>query len=119
MPTLTDIAGVKSPEKLDGISFLPTLLGEKGQKQHETMYWEFHEQNGRQAIRKGSWKLVKYNVLIPQKTTTELFDLSKDPGEENNLANKYPNIVKELSTLIAGSRIPSDVYKFQQQTVIQ
>lgn len=119
MPTLTDIAGVKSPEKLDGISFLPTLLGEKGQKQHETMYWEFHEQNGRQAIRKGSWKLVKYNVLIPQKTTTELFDLSKDPGEENDLANKYPNIVKELSTLMAGSRIPSDVYKFQQQTVIQ
>ena len=119
MPTLTDIAGVKSPEKLDGISFLPTLLGEKSQKQHETMYWEFHEQNGRQAIRKGSWKLVKYNVLIPAKTTTELFDLSKDPGEENNLANKYPDIVKELSKLLAGSRIPSDVYKFQQQTVIQ
>jgi arylsulfatase A-like enzyme len=119
MPTLTEIAGAKTPENIDGISFLPTLLGKEGQKKHETMYWEFHEQNGRQAIRKDSWKLVRYQVLIPAKTTTELYDLSKDPGEENNLADKHPDVVKELLKVMAQSRTPSDVYNFQLETIIK
>ena len=49
MPTLNEIAGIKSSGKIDGISFLPTLLGKEGQKNHETLYWEFHELNGGQA----------------------------------------------------------------------
>ncbi len=113
MPTLTEIAGAKSSENIDGLSFLPVLLGKGGQKEHESMYWEFHEQNGRQAVRKGNWKLVRYQVLIPAKTTTELYDLSKDLGEENNVAGKHPEIVADLLKIMAQSRIPSDVFKFQ------
>ena len=119
MPTLTEIAGAKTPENLDGLSFLPVLLGKGVQKKHDSMYWEFHEQNGRQAVRKGNWKLVRYNVLIPAKTTTELYDLGKDLGEENNIADKNPEIVTELLKIMAQSRIPSDVFKFQQETVIK
>jgi len=119
LPTLTEIAGAKTPENLDGISFLPVLLGKGGQKKHDSMYWEFHEQNGRQAVRKDKWKLVSYNVLIPAKRTTELYDLSKDKGEENNIADKNPEIVAELLKIIAQSRNPSDVFKFQQETVIK
>jgi arylsulfatase A-like enzyme len=119
MPTLTEIAGAKTAENLDGLSFLPVLLGQGGQKNHDSMYWEFHEQNGRQAVRKGNWKLVRYNVLIPAKTTTELYDLSKDKGEENNIADKNPEIVAALLKIMAQSRIPSDVFKFQQETVIK
>ena len=40
MPTVAELAGVKSPQKIDGISFLPTLLGKSGQKVHKSMYWE-------------------------------------------------------------------------------
>lgn len=119
MPTLTEIAGAKTPEILDGLSFLPALLGQGGQKKHDSMYWEFHEQNGRQAVRKGEWKLVRYNVLIPAKTTTELYDLSNDKGEENNIAEKNPEIVSGLLKIMAQSRVPSDVFKFQQETVIK
>lgn len=113
LPTLTELAGVPTPENRDGISFLPTLLGKKGQKNHASLYWEFHEQNGRQAIRKGNWKLVSYNVLIPEKTTTELFDLKTDLGETNNVADKYPEIVKELLKEMALARTPSEAFKFQ------
>ena len=49
----------------------------------------------RGAIRKGNWKLIKV-ALLPGKT--ELFDLSKDPGEWQNLADKHPEVVKDLET---------------------
>jgi len=115
MPTLAEIAGAKNPTNIDGISFLPTLLNKTGQKNHETLYWEFHELDGRQAIRKNNWKLIRYQIFIPAKTTTELYDLSKDPGEESNVADKHPEIVTELLKLMAESRVPSDIFKFQSE----
>ncbi|MFA5328503.1 MAG: arylsulfatase [Prolixibacteraceae bacterium] len=119
LPTITEIAGVNAPQNIDGISFLPTLLGNSGQKQHESMYWEFHEQNGRQAVRKGDWKLVRYNVSIPEKITTELYNLKTDLGEENNVAAETPKIVKELLEIMKTARTPSDVFKFGSETVIK
>jgi arylsulfatase A-like enzyme len=112
MPTLTELAGVQLPPNRDGLSFLPTLLGKKGQQEHESLYWEFHELDGRQALRKGNWKLVRYKVLVPAKTTTELYDLSKDLGEANNVADQHPDIVAGLLKELARSRVPSDYFKF-------
>ncbi len=110
MPTIAELVGEKIPEKIDGISFLPTLLGKSGQKQHQSMYWEFHEQDGRQAVRMVDWKLVRYNVSIPEKITTELYNLKTDVGEEINVAGKNPEIVKQMLEIMENSRIPSDVF---------
>jgi arylsulfatase A-like enzyme len=118
MPTIADIVGSKAPEKIDGISFLPTLLGKSGQKTHESMYWEFHENNGRQAVRKGDWKFIRYNVSIPEKITTELYNLKTDPGEETNVATKYPKIVQEMLQIMKDSRTPSDVFTFGSENVV-
>jgi arylsulfatase A len=112
LPTLAELSGTKTPEKIDGISFLPTLLGEKGQKQHKYLYWEFHERAGRKAIRKGIWKLVKYNIQNPDLFKIELFDLSKDVGEQNDLSALKPEIVIELSALMDSARTDSEVFKF-------
>jgi arylsulfatase A len=112
MPTIADIVGTKIPEKIDGISFLPTLLGKSGQKAHESMYWEFHENNGRQAVRKGDWKLIRYDVSIPEKITTELYNLKTDLGEETNVAVQNPKIVKEMLEIMKNSRTPSAVFNF-------
>lgn len=112
MPTLAGIAGAKTPENIDGISFLPTLLGKSGQKTHKSLYWEFHESNGRQAVRKGDWKLVRYQVSIPEKATTELYNLKTDPGETTNLASANPKIVKEMLEIMKNSRTPSEVFTF-------
>ena len=61
---MAEIAGIKETPGLDGISFLPTLLGKSSeQKEHGYLYWEFHEKGGRQAVRMGNWKAVKYDVL--------------------------------------------------------
>ena len=83
------------------------------------MYWEFHEQGGRKALRKGNWKLLHYNVFKPEITTTELYDLSNDIGEENNVATEHPEIVKELMDLMNSARIESDVFTFQSKIVIK
>ncbi len=112
MPTVAELAGIPVPENIDGISFLPALLQQEGQKEHDYLYWEFHETGGRKAVRKGNWKLVQYNVKDPKLMTTELFDLSSDLGEENNLAEQHPEIVKELMEIMNSARTDSEVFSF-------
>jgi arylsulfatase A-like enzyme len=110
LPTFADLLGEKSPEGIDGISFLPTLLGIGNQAKHETLYWEFHELGGRQALRQGDWKLVKYQVKDSAKTTFELFNLKNDPGEQQDLAAKNPEKVKDLDELIQKAHRPNPVF---------
>jgi arylsulfatase A-like enzyme len=118
MPTFADIVGTKLSGNIDGISFLPILLGDENQKQHDYLYWEFHEKGGRIAVRKGKWKGVKYHVLKQPKKTIELYDLSKDPGETKNLASDYPEIVAELTQIMGEARTESDVFKFAAPTYL-
>lgn len=112
MPTLAEITGAEIPEGIDGISFLPTLTGKRGQKQHEYLYWEFHEQGGKIAVRMDNWKAVKRNVDKTPQGETELYDLSKDPGEENNVASAHPEIVKKMEEIMEEAHTPSEVFPF-------
>jgi arylsulfatase A-like enzyme len=112
MPTVAELTGMELPDNIDGVSFLPTLLGQGEQNKHDYLYWEFHEKGGRQALRKGNWKLVRYNVLNNENTTTELYDLSVDIGEENNLADENPELVKELLDLMNNARTESVDFPF-------
>lgn len=112
LPTVAEVAGVQAPENIDGISYLPALLG-KEQPQHEYLYWEFHELGGRKAVRKGDWKLVQYNVFDPAKTTTELYNLSADIGEENNVAAENQEKVDELLGLMNSARIDNPDFPFE------
>lgn len=107
-------AGVTLPEQRgDGISFLPTLYSKEGQKQHDYLYWEFHELNGREALRCGNWKLIRQPIV--GKMILELYDLSKDIHEDNNLALQNPEKVKELQVLIDGARTESPLFNFGKQ----
>lgn len=110
-PTFADITGAKISWETDGISFLPELLGEK-QKEHEYLYWEFHELGGKTAIRSGDWKAVKLNIDKTPQGATELYDLTKDPGETNNVAAANPEIVKKLEVLMVQAHKPSEVFPF-------
>jgi arylsulfatase A-like enzyme len=95
-PTVLDLAGIPVKSKIDGISFVPTLLNNAKQKQHEYFYWEFHENDGRQAIRWGKWKAIKLNVSKDPGPAIELYDLGKDPQEMNNVAIQNQSIVKKM-----------------------
>ena len=111
-PTFAQVAEIPVEKKIDGISMLPTLLGEEGQRQHEYLYWEFHEKGGRVAVRKGDWKAVRYEVLKNPNGPLELYDLSKDIGEENNIAQQHPEVVAEIESILEDVRTPSEIFTF-------
>lgn len=112
-PTLADLTDSNIPENLDGISFLPTLLGTGDQVKHDYLYWEFHERKGRQAVRKGDWKAVRYNVFESEDAPIELYNLKEDIGETNNLADQHPELVAEMKAIMEEAHVPSEVFPFE------
>jgi len=116
MPTMVELAEADKPKYKDGISFVPTLLGRnKQQKQHDYLYWEFHEDGGRQALRKGDWKLILQKVTTgtPAK---ELYNLKQDPKEQNNVANSNPKKVQQLQRLIEKAHVESAIFPLTTNT---
>ena len=114
MPTFCDIAGVKNYEKkyrnkekevdyFDGISFAPTLLGKKKQKQHDFLYWEFNETN-QIAVRMGDWK------LIVKKGKPSLYNLKTDIHEDNDIALQHPEIVEKMKAIIFEQHTPNPYF---------
>ena len=108
LPTAADIAGAPEPKDIDGISFLPALLGQDhNQKKHKYLYWEFHERkNSEQALRMGKWKAIRHSPDDP----VELYDLQYDIGEKHNIADKHPAIVTEIKKLFIEARTPSEYW---------
>lgn len=99
-PTFLQLAGVKENKQVDGLS-LVSLFTKKGkQASHNYLYWEFHENDGRQAVRWGKWKAVKLNVSKDKNAPVELYNIETDPGEEFNIADKNPKIVTRMEALI-------------------
>jgi len=109
LPTCCELVGVKAPEGIDGISMVPTLLGRPGeQREHEFLYWEFHEQGKRQAVRMGDWKGIRQNVAKNPDGPIELYNLKNDIGEKNNVAVRHPGIVAKIEECMKTARTPSE-----------
>ena len=117
-PTVAELAGQTPSGKRDGLSLLPTLTGEGTQVPHDYLYWEFHEKGGRVAARKGDWKAVQYDVLDNPDGPLELYDLSTDIGEENNIADQHPEMVAEMKAILTSAHTPSPVFAFGQDTYL-
>ncbi len=97
MPTFADLVGIRAPEGIDGISFLPALLGESGQTKHDHLYWEYHGLwNGAQAVRMGRWKGVRLGGHDDVTAPIELYDLDLDPSETMDVAADHPDIVAQV-----------------------
>jgi arylsulfatase A-like enzyme len=103
LPTAAEIAGAKPPEKIDGISLFPTLLGQTQTNQHDFLYWEFHERGFQQALRMGDWKAVRPQVGEP----LELYNLKTDIGEKQNVASQNPEIIAKIETYLKTARTES------------
>ncbi|MFV0580527.1 MAG: arylsulfatase [Parabacteroides gordonii] len=95
MPTICEMAGAVTPKHADGISFLPELTGGK-QKVHKYLYWEYPEGGGSKAIRMGKWKGMILNIKKEGEGKMMLFDLEKDPCEQQDVSVQHPDIVKKM-----------------------
>jgi arylsulfatase A-like enzyme len=104
-PTFLELAAVDNKQFNDGISILPIFFKNRLQPQHKYLYWEFHENDGRQALRWKNWKLVKLNVNKADKTVTELYDLDRDPAEKLNLVSKFPDVVNKMTGMMGEAHV--------------
>ncbi len=109
MATLADLAGTERPGHTDGISVVPTLLGRPEQQEHrDYLYWEYH-MGKQQAVRMGKWKGIRFGGT---KEPIELYDLSQDIGETNNVADDHPEIIERMDELMRKARENSEYTAF-------
>ena len=112
LPTLCEIAGATPPKDIDGISFLPTLLGREQKKTHEYFYWEFPSYGGQQAVRLGDWKGVR-RQMFKGNMKIELYNLKDDIGEKHDVAAQHPEIVAKIRKIMHDARTPSKEFPFK------
>ena len=100
LPTAAELALTPPPDKLDGVSLLPTLLGQAQTNRHESLYWETSANGFQQAVRVGDWKAIRSATNQP----TEFFQLKKDPAEKENLAAKHPEVLAKVEKIFNAAR---------------
>ena len=115
-PTFLGAAGIPVTQKIDGISLLNALKGEK-QKQHNYLYWEFHEEGGKQAVRWGEWKGVRLNINTISGGPVELYNIRTDPQEKNNIASKHPEIVKRIESMMRETHVSNKDWPLTVQEI--
>ncbi|MCA1761148.1 MAG: sulfatase-like hydrolase/transferase, partial [Bacteroidales bacterium] len=113
LPTFAELVGVEMPVKSDGISLKDAFLKNKYLAEERTLYWEFHEQEGKQAVRWGNWKGVRLDIHKKGfHDEIELYDLQTDPSETNNVAAEKPEIVKKIKEIMESEHEFSESYPF-------
>lgn len=100
-PTLLDVAGISTPDQMDGRSFLPLVKGEESEWRDYLLYEYYWERNYPQtptmhALHGEQYKYVRYHGIWD---VDELYDLKSDPEESKNLINdpKHADTVKRLN----------------------
>ena len=114
MPTLMELTGASgtAPKDTDGISFAPTLLGQR-QDARTFLYREFPGYGGQQSVRIGDWKGLRQNLKpgpAGKKApdfTIQLFNLRDDPAETTNVAAKFPDIVNKMADVMRAQHVAS------------
>lgn len=115
LPTAAEIAGASAHDRLDGLSYLHALTGKSAaQDGHDYLYWEFTEQGGKQAVRRGDWKGIRLNVVENPDGPLELYDLKVDLGEERNVAGQHPEVVAELAALMVEAHADSVLFPLRR-----
>jgi arylsulfatase A-like enzyme len=112
MATVCEVVEIQPVENTDGISFLPTLLGKKGQTEHEFLYWEFPSYQGQQAVRLGKWKGIRENIFRDS-LRVKLYDLEEDIQELNDVSAQNPEVVKKIELIMKQEHTPAEVERFR------
>ena len=116
LPTLCDVAGADIPEDLDGISYLPELLGEGDQVEHPFLYWEFPAYNGQQAVRMNQWKAIRKDIFEGN-LKLELYNLEADIQEQQNVAEENPEIIRQMELIMQQEHIPAEIDRFKMEAL--
>ena len=112
LPTFAELLQVESPENIDGKSFLPTLLAEEGQEEHDFLYWEFPSYEGQQAVRMGKWKGIRKDIFKGN-LTLELYNLENDLAETSDLSDQFPDVVSAMEEIMKREHTSAEIDRFK------
>lgn len=109
-PTILDAIGAASeiPATTDGIDLLPMLTG-MPQPPRPFLYREFPGYGGQQTIRAGDWKAVRQGMTRGN-IDMELYNIASDASEQHNVASEHPEVVDQLTQLMAEQHHPSELF---------
>lgn len=124
LPTACELAGTSPPDDIDGISFLPELLGDE-QKEHAYLYWEnFKYYYGwnpgdegprneiqSQAVRIVNWKGIRHDLNKNPHASVELYNLSTDREESNDVAAQNRDIVRQIESIMQTARNDTEFFR--------
>ena len=117
MPTLHDLAQLEGslPERIDGVSLAPALLGRTDSLERPFLYREFQGYGGQQAVWTGPWKGIRRQLHNPRNRAVadspiELYRISSDPSESENLADSFPDVVQALREIMEDQHTPSKLF---------
>ena len=113
LPTVCELGGAEIPADVDGVSMVPTLVGEGEQKPHDYLYWEFYEQGGKKAARWGDWKALQVGISKNPDAPIKIFNLAKDFAEQKDLSAVRPDLVKRAKAIFAEAHEPSPNWEFK------
>jgi arylsulfatase A len=100
-PTLCDAAGLELPANLDGQSLWPVLLGKQDAlPERKPMIWVYPEYGGQVAARLGDFKVLRRGLKTQSPGAWEVYDLSQDRGEANDLAAQRPDLIQQATELL-------------------
>jgi arylsulfatase A-like enzyme len=113
LPSFADLAGADTPHNVDGISVVDALLGGEVEHPRTYLYWDYGHCRDRydQAVRMGNWK----GIRLGQGSKLELYDLSTDIAEDTDVAESYPDIVKEIDNIMQAAAVASTRYPIGQE----
>jgi arylsulfatase A-like enzyme len=103
LPTLAELSGAQLPQSIDGISILPSLLGQPQDLSQRIMYWERPPGRFQQAARQGKWKALRPGRNQPLR----LYDVVADPTESSNVAAEHPDLITKFEAYFSTARTES------------
>jgi arylsulfatase A-like enzyme len=125
MPTLAEIAGVKTPDRTDGVSMVKLLIGEKEKLDDRFIYWEFEHRGFHQAVRWNNWVMLRWthrqqriygepgindDRVSKEYPLYELYNLDADISEDNNVIEQYPEVAATILNFLKTASDDSPYY---------
>ena len=111
LATAAELGSATAPST-DGVSIVPTLLGQSQDLSHRFLYWEFFEKGFQQAVRWKNWKAIRLKPEQP----IQLFDLTTDLGETTDVASKNSEVVSKIENFLKTARTDSEEFPIKPST---
>ena len=113
-PTITELSGVNDSNTYptDGISLYNIFTDKNSSLERDYIYWEFPSYGGQLAARIGDYKAILKDIKKGNKQI-ELYNLSIDLKEQNDISSEYPDIVRYFENIIKKEHVRSDIERFE------